>query len=131
MSNPYDTMDSKPTRLLCPWGSPGKNTGVGCHFLLQEIFPTQELTPGLLHCKAMECWLRGRESTANSGDTGSIPAPGRSHMPDSNKAHVPQLRRLCSTTREDTTMRSPCTAQSSSALYNSPRAAMKIQHSQK
>ena len=25
----------KPTRLLCPWGSPGKNTGVGCHFLLQ------------------------------------------------------------------------------------------------
>ena len=25
----------QPTRLLCPWGSPGKNTGVGCHFLLQ------------------------------------------------------------------------------------------------
>ena len=24
-----------PTRLLCPWDSPGKNTGVGCHFLLQ------------------------------------------------------------------------------------------------
>ena len=23
-----------PARLLCPWGSPGKNTGVGCHFLL-------------------------------------------------------------------------------------------------
>ena len=30
-----------PTRLLCPWDSPGKNTGVGCHFLIQEIFPTQ------------------------------------------------------------------------------------------
>ena len=29
------------TRLLCPWDSPGKNTGVGCHSLLQEIFPTQ------------------------------------------------------------------------------------------
>ena len=29
------------TRLLCPWISPGKNTGVGCHFLLQGIFPTQ------------------------------------------------------------------------------------------
>ena len=28
-------------RLLCPWDSPGKNTGVGCHFLLQGIFPTQ------------------------------------------------------------------------------------------
>ena len=25
----------KPTRLPCPWDSPGKNTGVGCHFLLQ------------------------------------------------------------------------------------------------
>ena len=29
------------TRLLCPWGSPGKNTVVGCHALLQGIFPTQ------------------------------------------------------------------------------------------
>ena len=27
----------KPTRLLCPWDSPGKNTGVGCHFLLQCV----------------------------------------------------------------------------------------------
>ena len=26
---------SQPTRLTCPWDSPGKNTGVGCHFLLQ------------------------------------------------------------------------------------------------
>ena len=31
----------QPARLLCPWDSPGKNTGVGCHFLLQGIFPTQ------------------------------------------------------------------------------------------
>ena len=31
-----------PARPLCPWDSPGKNTGVGCHFLLQGIFPTQE-----------------------------------------------------------------------------------------
>ena len=30
-----------PSRLLCPWDSPGKNTGVGCHFLFQGIFPTQ------------------------------------------------------------------------------------------
>jgi len=30
--------------------SPGKNTGVGCHFLLQGIFPTQESNRGLLHC---------------------------------------------------------------------------------
>ena len=38
-------------RLLCPWNSPGKNTGVGFHFLLQEIFQTQGLNPGLLHCR--------------------------------------------------------------------------------
>ena len=31
--------------------SPGKNAGVGCHFLLQGIFLTQELNPSLLHCK--------------------------------------------------------------------------------
>ena len=35
--------------LLCPWDSPGKNTGVGCHFPLQGIFPTQGSNPGLLH----------------------------------------------------------------------------------
>ena len=36
-------------RLLCLWDFPGKNTGVGCHFLLQGIFPTQGLNPCLLH----------------------------------------------------------------------------------
>ena len=36
-------------RLLSPWDSPGKNTGVGCNFLLQEIFSTQGLNPCLLH----------------------------------------------------------------------------------
>ena len=32
----------------CPWGSPGKNAGVGCQALLQGIFPTQGLNPSLL-----------------------------------------------------------------------------------
>ena len=31
----------QPARLLCPWDFPGKNIGMGCHFLLQGIFPTQ------------------------------------------------------------------------------------------
>ena len=39
------------SRLLCPWSSPGKNTGVGSHSFLQGIFLTQGLNPGLLHCK--------------------------------------------------------------------------------
>ena len=38
-----------PTRLFCPWDSPGKNTGMRCHFFLQGIFSTQGLNPRLLH----------------------------------------------------------------------------------
>ena len=37
------------TILLCTWEVPGKNTGEGCHFLLQGIFPTQPSNPCLLH----------------------------------------------------------------------------------
>ena len=37
-----------PARFLCPWNSPGKNTEVGCHSLLQSIFPTQGLNLRLL-----------------------------------------------------------------------------------
>ena len=50
----YMTTRTIPTRILCPWDSPGKNTGVFCHFLLQGIFPTQGSNPSLLcllHCK--------------------------------------------------------------------------------
>ena len=39
------------TKVLRPWDFPGKSTGVGCHFLLQGLFPTQGLNPHLLHCR--------------------------------------------------------------------------------
>ena len=39
--------------LLCSWDFPGKNTEVSCHFLLQEIFPTQISHLGLLHCRTI------------------------------------------------------------------------------
>ena len=39
------------SKLLCPWDFPGKNTGVGCPFFLQGIFPTQRSNPSLLHCR--------------------------------------------------------------------------------
>ena len=39
----------QPTRLFCPWDFPGKNTGMGCHFLLQGNFLTQGSNPCLLH----------------------------------------------------------------------------------
>ena len=41
----------QPARLLCPWDSLGKYTLMGCHFLLERIFPTQELNPGFLPCR--------------------------------------------------------------------------------
>ena len=40
-----------PQGLLCLWNSPGKNTGVSSHSLLQGIFLAQESNPGLLHCR--------------------------------------------------------------------------------
>ena len=36
-------------QALCPWDSPGKNTGVGCHFLLKGVFPIQGSNPSPLH----------------------------------------------------------------------------------
>ena len=44
----------QPTRLFCLWDSPGKNTGVGCPVLLQDILLTQRLNPHplcFLHCR--------------------------------------------------------------------------------
>ena len=40
----------------------GKNTGVGCHFLPQRIFPTRGLNPDLLHCKQSLYWRATREA---------------------------------------------------------------------
>ena len=50
MSDSVQPYGLQPVRLLCPWDSPGKNSGVCCHGLLQGIFSTQGLNPGLLHC---------------------------------------------------------------------------------
>ena len=41
----------RPHGLYSPWHSPGQNTGVGSHSLLQGIFPAQGFNPGLLHCR--------------------------------------------------------------------------------
>ena len=40
-----------PARLLCPWNSPGRNTGVSCCSLLQGVFPTQRANLGHLQCR--------------------------------------------------------------------------------
>ena len=51
MSDSLHPHGLQPAGFLCPWDFPGKNTGVGCHFLLQGIFLTQGLNSILLHCK--------------------------------------------------------------------------------
>ena len=53
MSNSLQPHGLWPTRFLCPWDFPGKNTGVGCHFLFQRIFLTQGLNPCLLTSPAL------------------------------------------------------------------------------
>ena len=48
VSNSLQPHGLQPTSILCPRNSPGKNTGVGCYFLLQGIFLTQGSNPQLL-----------------------------------------------------------------------------------
>ena len=62
-SNSLGPHGLSPARLLCPWDSPGKNTGVGCHALFQEIFPTQGLNLGLPHCRQILYHLSHQGST--------------------------------------------------------------------
>ena len=62
MSNSVGPHRWKPNRLLCPWESPGKNTGVGCHFLLQymKVKNESEVTQSCLTLSdPMDCSLPG------------------------------------------------------------------------
>ena len=52
-----DPMDYSLPGSSYPWDFPGKNTGVGCHFLLQGIFQTEGLNLGLLHCRRIPYYL--------------------------------------------------------------------------
>ena len=57
LCDPMDCRGAPFSRVLCPWNSLGENTGVGCHCLLQGLFPTQGSDPGLLHHRrALYCW---------------------------------------------------------------------------
>ena len=63
--------EPQPARLLYPWDLPGKNTGVGCHFLLQGIFLTQGSDPSLLHWQAdslpLTLWTVARQAPLSMG----------------------------------------------------------------
>ena len=62
MSDSLWSHGRQPARPLCPLISPGKNTGEGCHPLLQGIFPIQGSNLGLLHCRQMLYHLRHQGS---------------------------------------------------------------------
>ena len=55
MSDSLQPHGLQPTRLLCPWNFPGKNTVVGCHFLLEGVFSTQGLN---LHVMPLLQWQK-------------------------------------------------------------------------
>ena len=55
-----DPMNCSPPGSSVHGDSPGKNTGVGCHALLQGILPTKELSPGLLHCRQISIAEKSR-----------------------------------------------------------------------
>ena len=63
-------------RMDCPWDPPGRNTGVGCRFLLRGIFPTQGSSLGLLRWQAGSVPLSHRRPAGERGyNAGSYVAP--------------------------------------------------------
>jgi len=68
--------------LLCPWDSPGKNIGVGCHTFLQGIFMTQGLDPRLLHLLHWQA------------DSLPLAPPGKEHSPNTPSTHSDCLASL-------------------------------------
>ena len=68
-----DPLDCSPPDSSVHGDSPGKNTGVDCHVLLQGIFPTQGSNPGLLHCRRFLSHLSTREALCQVYKACNIP----------------------------------------------------------
>ena len=66
-----DPMGCSPPGSSVHGDSPGKNTRVGCHFLFQGIFPTQESNPDLPHCRQILYPLSHQGSQAHDKQTSS------------------------------------------------------------
>ena len=64
-------------RLLCPWDSLGKNTGMNCHALLQRIFLTHGSNPGLWHCRQIHYRLSYSEVLSEGSSVATISTWGR------------------------------------------------------
>ena len=77
-------------RLLCAWDSPGTNPGVGCHFLLQGIVPTQGLSLGLLHCRQILYCLSHQGSPVQGPNTVRSPTNESKALPVLSHANTEQ-----------------------------------------
>ena len=83
VSNPFATPWTGSTRLLSPWDYPGKNTGAGCYFLLEGIFPTQGFNPHHLHWQVDSLPLSHLGSPSNQGSPYNACCCGTSVVSDS------------------------------------------------
>ena len=74
----YNPMDCSPPGSSVHGASPGKNTGIGCHFLLQRIFLTQGMHPSLLHLRLST--IESSEKQKRHLPTVKSPFRGQSHQ---------------------------------------------------
>ena len=79
-------MEDSPIRLLCPWDSPGKDVGVGCHALLQGIFPIQvsNLGPPAVEAESLPSEPLGKK----------LERQAFRMQTQKSQVHLPQRRRL-------------------------------------
>ena len=80
MSDSLQPHGLQPARLLCPWDSPGRNAGVGSHSLLQSMFLTQGLKPGLLNCRPILYHLSHQGTSRNEA--------GEAQMDDTEETYI-------------------------------------------
>ena len=78
-----DPMDCSPPGSSIHGDSPGKTTGVGCHALFQGIFPTQESSPGLPHCRRL-LYCLSHQGSPWTLEWVAFPFPRRSSNPGIN-----------------------------------------------
>ena len=91
-SNDLHVIESCPSSLLphglySPWNSPGQNTGVGSLSLLQGIYPTQGLVPGLSHCSQILYQILYHKGSPRILEWVAYPFSSRSSQPR-NQTHV-------------------------------------------
>ena len=79
----------QPARLLRPWDSPGKNTGVGCHCLFQGFFPIQGWNPSLLR------WHRGSKTTLGHAGRVSEVSLASPPLSSDGSTHLPLQHSHC------------------------------------